>query len=235
MAGENILNQELVLNLEDSKTTSANISVQKEETKITSVQINDAREQYRKAAQRASILYFVLNDLHKINPMYQFSLKAFTVVFKDAIAKAEVAEELFVRINNLVESITYQVFMYTSRGLFEKDKLIFMSQMAIQILLHAKQISPNELDFLLRFPYTPNLTSPHEFLTHTSWGGLVALASYPEFGGLDKDIESSPNRWRKFSEIEAPEAEKLPGEWKNRTLLQRLCILRCLRPDRMVS
>lgn len=30
---------------------------------------------YRPAAARASLLYFILNDLHKINPIYQFSLK----------------------------------------------------------------------------------------------------------------------------------------------------------------
>ena len=41
-----------------------------------------ARELYRPASARASVLYFILNDLHKINPIYQFSLKAFSVVFQ---------------------------------------------------------------------------------------------------------------------------------------------------------
>lgn len=45
------------------------------EAKITEVKINEAREAYRPAAARASLLYFILNDLNKINPMYQFSLK----------------------------------------------------------------------------------------------------------------------------------------------------------------
>jgi dynein heavy chain, axonemal len=35
-------------------------------------------------------------------------------------------------------------------------------------------------------------------------------------------------------DAEAPEKIKLPGEWKQKTALQRLCIMRCLRPDRMV-
>lgn len=45
------------------------------EAKITEIQINEARENYRPAAERASLLYFILNDLNKINPIYQFSLK----------------------------------------------------------------------------------------------------------------------------------------------------------------
>lgn len=67
---------------------------------------------HRSAAGRASILYFILNDLFKINSMYQFSLKAYSVVFKDALAKADPAEDLDSRILNLLDSITYQVTFF---------------------------------------------------------------------------------------------------------------------------
>lgn len=43
------------------------------------------------------------------------------------------SESLNQRIINLIENITYQTFIYTSRGLFEKDKLIFICQMTIQV------------------------------------------------------------------------------------------------------
>ena len=65
----------LVENLETTKRTAAEIEVKAAEAKKTEVEINLAREHYRTAAARASLLYFILNDLHKINPMYQFSLK----------------------------------------------------------------------------------------------------------------------------------------------------------------
>ncbi|XP_058455827.1 dynein beta chain, ciliary-like isoform X2 [Malaya genurostris] len=233
-AGENVLEDAtLVLNLEKTKKTAAEVEIKVREGKKTSEQIDVARESYRPAAERASILYFILNDLHKINPIYQFSLKAFTTVFKDAISITPPAEKLKDRVFNLLDSITFAVHMYTSRGLFEKDKLIFMAQMTIQILLQAKEIDPAELDFLLRFPYTPNLTSPFDFLTNAGWGGIKALSSMDEFRSLDKDIEGSSKRWRKLIESECPEREKMPGEWKNKNALQRLCIMRCMRPDRM--
>ena len=50
---------------------------------------------------------------------------------------------------------------------------------------------------------------------------------------MDRDIESSSKRWKKLVECECPEREKFPQEWKNKTALQRLCMLRALRPDRM--
>ena len=65
----------LVENLETTKRTAAEIEVKVQEAKVTEVKINDARELYRPAAARASLLYFILNDLNKINPIYQFSLK----------------------------------------------------------------------------------------------------------------------------------------------------------------
>lgn len=65
--------------------------------------------------------------------MYQFSLKAYSVVFKDALLKAEPSDELDVRVANLLDSITFAVFVYTSRGLFEKDKLVFLFLVTLQV------------------------------------------------------------------------------------------------------
>lgn len=54
-----------------------------------------------------------------------------------------------------------------------------------------------------------------------------------EFCNLDRDIEGSAKSWKKFVESECPEKEKFPQEWKNKTTLQRLCMMRAMRPDRM--
>lgn len=155
-AGGNILGDTaLVENLETTKQTAAeieekvtffvnykqfpipilneNILFQVAEAKITSQEIDVAREYYRPAAARASLLYFILNDLNTINPIYQFSLKAFSVVFQKAISRAEMSEDVAIRVKNLIECITYSVFQYTTRGLFECDKLIFTSQMTFQV------------------------------------------------------------------------------------------------------
>jgi dynein heavy chain, axonemal len=225
---------ELVENLENTKTTAMGIEEKVKEAKVTSVKIDEAREFYRPAAARSSLIYFIMNDLCKIHPMYQFSLKAFKVVFSKAIEKAEPAEEIKARVNNLIDSITYSVFIYTTRGLFEQHKLIFTSQLTFLILAVNKEIEPKELDFLLRFPIQPNVSTPVDFLSDSCWGGIKALSTMSEFNNLDRDIEGSAKRWKKFVESECPEKEKFPQEWKNKTSLQKLCMMRALRPDRML-
>ena len=62
-----------------------------------------------------------------------FLLQAFSVVFHKAIERAATSEDVKQRVMNLIDSITYSVFMYTARGLFERDKLIFTSQVTFQV------------------------------------------------------------------------------------------------------
>lgn len=80
--------------------------------------------------------------------MYQFSLKAYSVVFTDALAKAEPAEDLETRVRNLLDNITFAVFVYTSRGLFEKDKLVFLFLITLQVCL------PLILDCTITYTYS---------------------------------------------------------------------------------
>ncbi|PNI58007.1 DNAH11 isoform 4 [Pan troglodytes] len=223
----------LVERLEATKATAAEIERKVIEAKENERKINEARECYRPVAARASLLYFVINDLQKINPLYQFSLKAFNVLFHRAIEQADQVEDMQGRISVLMESITYAVFLYTSQALFEKDKLTFLSQMAFQILLRKKEIDPLELDFLLRFTVEHTHLSPVDFLTSQSWSAIKAIAVMEEFRGIDRDVEGSAKQWRKWVESECPEKEKLPQEWKKKTLIQKLILLRAMRPDRM--
>ncbi|VDN12624.1 unnamed protein product [Dibothriocephalus latus] len=191
----------LVENLESNKRTAIEIEERVGKAKTTESEINEARELYRPASERAALLYFILNDLNKINPIYQFSLKAFSSVFDVAMDRATPAEDVKERVVHIINSITYSVYVYVSRGLFEKDKLLFTSQMAFQILQAKKAVQPSELNFLLHFPVIPDVTSP---------------------------------RWKKLVESETPEKERLPQEWKNKSDIQTLCILRAIRPDRMI-
>lgn len=146
------------------------------------------------------------------------------MVFQKAVLKAEPDEDLKQRVSNLTDSITSSVFHYTTRGLFECDKLTFTAQLAfqvggkancivcmvwlsvksfrvlppcldpskckgdvvcadrtfqclfyllsVQILLMDKKINPTELDFLVRYPIQPDVTSPVDFLSNLSWGGI---------------------------------------------------------------
>ena len=88
-SGDNILdNEELIETLNDSKETSAIIATRLVESEATEEKISIAREKYRSAATRGSVLYFVVGNLAEIDPMYQFSLKYFTQVSEISIVNS---------------------------------------------------------------------------------------------------------------------------------------------------
>ncbi|KAM6995333.1 dynein axonemal heavy chain 11 [Tautogolabrus adspersus] len=223
----------LVEQLENTKITAAHIQLKVVEARENETKINEARELYRPAAERASLLFFIINDLRKINLMYQFSLKTFISVFQKAMERAEWDEDVRTRVHTLTEAITYSVFLHTSQGLFERDKLTFLSHTAFQILLKKGLIDPEEFDFLLRFPVEASKVSPVSFLSPHAWGAIKTLSTMEYFSGLDREVESSQKRWRKIVESSCPEKERLPLDWKNKSSLQKLIILRALRPDRI--
>lgn len=65
---------------------------------------------YRPCAQRASILFFVLNDMGRIDPMYQFSLDAYISLFNLSIEKSDRNPKLEERITNLNDYHTFAVY-----------------------------------------------------------------------------------------------------------------------------
>ena len=71
----NILDdEELIDTLSESKITSGVIKERLAESAVTEKQIEETRNQYRAAANRGSIIYFVVADLALVDPMYQYSL-----------------------------------------------------------------------------------------------------------------------------------------------------------------
>jgi len=105
---------------------------------------------YRPCAKRASILFFVLNELNQVDPMYQFSLDSYMDLFENSIKKSEKDDLLMKRLINLNYYHTYAVYQNTCRGLFEVHKLLFSFQISISLLMSNGIVSTNEIEFLLK-------------------------------------------------------------------------------------
>jgi dynein heavy chain len=84
--------------------------------------IDDTRETYRPCGRQASILFFVLNDLNKIDPMYQFSLDWYKKLFMKSINDSR--EGFQDRIQSIIKTHTLAVFKQACRSLFEKHKIL---------------------------------------------------------------------------------------------------------------
>ena len=75
------------------QATSNDIASKVEEAERTEQEIDEAREQYRSVAVRASLLFFCIADLAGVDPMYQYSLAWFVALFLRTVeATPEVSE-----------------------------------------------------------------------------------------------------------------------------------------------
>ncbi|KAI0977659.1 hypothetical protein GJ496_008262 [Pomphorhynchus laevis] len=232
--GNFIQNIELVETLETNVNTAKEIELKTHEATVFNEEIDKSREVYRPTAVRGRIIFFIMDSLYKIHPMYKFNLKAFKMVFVRGVEKANVDDNVQQRVSNIVSSITLSLFLYTAPGLFEEHKLIFTTQISLQTAVVDKEVKDDqELDFLLKFA-TEDQKSPVLFLDNRTYGAVKTLSKLRYFSGLDIDVESNSRKWKTFIDSESPETIRLHGEWNNLNDIQRLCIVRALRPDRMV-
>ncbi|ORC84913.1 dynein heavy chain [Trypanosoma theileri] len=242
--GDILENVALIENLENTKKKAKEINISFAQAVATQKDIAQNRLTYTQVAVRGALLFFQIDQLWKIDHMYQYSLEAFMVVFNKALMKAtqpEDKKDVAKRVENVLQSIMETVFAYVSRGLFERHKLILSSLLTFAILQRQGDIDVKQLDFLLRGKKKLGVPRPEtvvEWCPEPNWAAVQALAdvegSTPPFNYLPNDMAEN-NRWKQWTETEKPELEKMPSEWKNLTQFQRLLVLRCLRPDRLTS
>jgi dynein heavy chain len=77
-----LLKDETLINtLQNSKKTAAEINQRMKDSKITEEKIDTSREAFRPVAYRASLLFFSIVLLNRIDPMYEYSLQWFINLF----------------------------------------------------------------------------------------------------------------------------------------------------------
>lgn len=140
----------LIITLEQSKVTSAEIHERMEAAVEVQKDIAVTRESYTSVAVRGSILYFVIADMASINSMYQNSLQFVKVLFNKAIDATPASDDLEIRLRDLIDMITKNIYSNISRGLFEADKLIFTYLIATSVNRNAGIITPAGWTALLR-------------------------------------------------------------------------------------
>ncbi|XP_039997326.1 dynein heavy chain 2, axonemal [Xiphias gladius] len=230
---------QLVNTLQTSKTTATEVSEQLESSEQTEIKIDSAREAYRPCAQRASILFFILNDMGRIDPMYQFSLDAYINLFNLSIEKSKRSHRLEERITNLNDYHTYAVYRYTCRGLFEVHKLLFSFQMCVKILEVAGKLNMDEYNFFLRgglvLDKEDQMDNPcTSWLADSSWDNITELDKLTNFHGIMASFEQYPRDWNHWFKSAEPEDATLPGDWENNcNELQKMLVVRSLRQDRV--
>jgi dynein heavy chain, axonemal len=149
--------------------------------------------------------------------------------------------DVSVRVPLLLDCVTYAVFEVTRRGLLEKHKLLFASFVTLKILDRDGLVNDKEQDFLIaaKKSLTPPAMASADTLTwvtESQWASCAALQDVcAPLSKICTDIEVGVKFWKPWVNEEQPERCKLPGEYDNITVFQKLLVLRALRPDRVPS
>lgn len=237
--GNMLDNEELITTLENTKL-KANEVMEKLNLAIeTSKDIETTRNGYRPAAQRGAHLFFVLSDMAMVNAMYQFSLSAYVIVFKNALRKALPDVFLEKRLDNILETLTKNVYDYGCTGIFERHKLLFSFQMTTKLQQAEGKLKQEELDFFIKGSVSfekVEKSCPAKWMSEKGWDDLLKLSQdfVEDFGPIPDHLIANLSSWRDWYDLEAPENIDCPGNFTaTLTTFQRMMLLRCFRQDRI--
>lgn len=236
-------NTELIEGLEKTKIYSEDIKQQTIQAQKTEIQINEARDVYRRVAGEGAMLYFLIISLCVVDHMYQYSLESFLTFLLKAVDKTPHYDELENRVVNLRENIRSTIYQWVSRGLFERHKQIFLTQITLRLMQKGvidTPYDPQMVSFLLKCPIKINVEKPQslDWLPDIAWFAVQKLIEIEEFQNLATNMDKdAPTRFKEWFNDLQPEVANLPLDWKrlNNTPFQKLLVLRCLRPDRLTT
>ncbi|NXC38348.1 DYH3 protein, partial [Penelope pileata] len=234
----NILEDETAINiLSSSKELSEEISEKQQIASTTEMQIDSTRLGYKPVAIHSAVVFFCISDLANIEPMYQYSLTWFINLYVQSIAKSKKSEDLEERIKNIIEHFTVSIYNNVCRSLFEKDKLLFSLLLTVGILKGKDQIDDQVWRFLLTGGVALDNPYPNpapEWLSDKSWAELVRASCLTNLQGLMEHVRKNLSKWKIIYDSVRPHKENFPDAWSMLMGLDRMVILRCFRPDKIV-
>lgn len=202
-------NIQLIEVLETAKSKSVEIGFAIENAKVTEADIEQSRESYKEVAKRGAILFFAMQGLSTISEMYEYSLTAYLVVFKNALETARKDNILQNRLRNIKDKLTQLVYEFTCMGIFEKHKLMFSFQMTTMIMDGDNDLNKIELDFFLKGNTSLDAVArdkPFVWLSANGWKDIQRLQMLGSaWSQIINDLEASGKLWKDWYDLEAPE------------------------------
>ena len=248
---------ELIAVLANTKQTAKEVEVKLKDAEEKRTEINLKREQYRPVATRGSVLYFCMTDMTLIsNPitlqptgwMYNCSLVQFLQQFDLSVKTSEKCQPTSKRVDKIIDYLTYQVYRYLNRGLFERDKMLFKLMVAMRVQAVSGQLTPADIGLLLRGGSALDIKSekpnPFKWMPDKVWLNLVQLSRH-SFGTADNlfvdiidKITKNESQWRAWYDENEPESCPVPDYEPAITKVKalgafiRCALVRCVREDR---
>jgi dynein heavy chain len=247
-SGNLLDDEELIGVLADTKAKATDVKEKLSAAADMRKSINEKREQYRPAATRGSLLYFSIVDMSSVSHMYHTSLDQFQALFDQSMDVAEKASFAGKRVSNIIDSMTYSVYRFISRGLYECDKISFKLIVTFKILLTAGKIDARGINIFLRggggLDVSQCPKKPYSWMSVNGWLNVLQMASsgLAAFRSILEDLERNELLFAPWCNENEPEQLPVPIiEFRNSPTdeevfnnFNRLLVVRCLREDRLL-
>ena len=230
----------LIDTLAVSKVTSNEIATAVEAAEKTGKEIDATRELYRPVAYRGSVLFFCIADLNIVDPMYQYSLEWYNLLFRNGFEIAEKSDDLQERLKLCMDAFMLSLYRNVCRSLFEKDKLMFSFNLCIRVRTGDKLIDPVEWRYFLTGASKKMDTPAPQgapWLTEGAWNEVQNMdEGIPIFKGFQADFVKNIEHYHKYFDSNDPETmEHMPGWDDKLNSLQKMIVLRAIRPDKVIN
>lgn len=227
----------LIETLQKSKSDAKDAAIRLVDIETMKKKLQNTRNFYKKAANRASQLFFCVNDLGILEPMYQFSLDWFIELYQAAINEEPKVKET--RVNDIINIFTRLLFNRVAPSLFEKDKLLF----AFLIFIKTLQCEDLTTDAHVRKLFVGcNATIPKTINTlpgifsDKQWAQFEELEeSFPVFKDLAQNLLTFKPHFSHIMNDANPHLCEIPVRVaKGMSDIDFLLLFKVLRPDKFL-
>jgi dynein heavy chain len=249
---------ELIEVLANTKAKAQEVEEKMREADERKTEINEKREQFRPVATRGSLMYFNMVDMtNVVNPitaqmsgwMYNCSLLQFLEQFEKSVRNSEKAQPTSKRVEKIISFLTYTVYRYMNRCLFERDKLMFKLIVTLKIMVISNSIGGGDVSMFLKagsaLDSKAERPNPFKWLSDKIWMNVLQLSRQPFgpdqvvfFREIVELIQRNEINWKTWFDDNKPEAMPIP-DFEDRLSQERsmggflrLCLVRSMREDR---
>ena len=192
--GSLVDDHELLGVLQSTKNASEEVFEQLVKAKETEAEIEAAREEYRPVAERGALIYFLIQDMAKVNRMYESGLRQFLVLFDESLLNSEESSMPQKRISTIIKYMSLSMWRFYTRGYFKKDLIMFTLSLALRIELHRKNILKDEVEVFLKGGSALSLHNcppkPARWISDTVWLNINAISQLPAFSSLVEKVRA---------------------------------------------
>ncbi|KAI8621722.1 dynein heavy chain and region D6 of dynein motor-domain-containing protein [Chytriomyces sp. MP71] len=235
----NILeNKSLISSLNETNSKSKSISASLQNSVQLQKALDEERDKFTPLSDFGSNLYFVVNELSKVNSMYQFSLSSYLRIFQNSLkfegSAAKDGTEL--RIKLLISELEKLIYKYVARSIFKADRQMFALYMILK--QHPNLFDAKEWSYFIGQLISSG--DEGKGIEIPRWIPTERKSSFQQFKTLLPELSEACNftdndAWSHWISSATCEINFPKSLSKRVSAFHKLLLVKTLRPDRLMS